>query len=473
MIENFRKLAKTKIMQAILLTLVVAFMLSGLSAGFLSQATDNYIVKVAGEKIYPSQVQEEYRNITRVLAERGMDTDESMLALLGITQQRILNEMINRKLLFAEVDSLGLTVSDDLLRKEITTSPDFQVDGKFNNDTFKRFLYTRGQREHQYLDELRQEISSSVLLGTLFGAIEAPEKVLEIGEKEVSARYDIEIVEIPADFAELDTAATDEELEEYLSVSPQTFERAESRAVSFASVAKLEDARASLELATTIEDEIAGGATLDEIIAKYGTKLMQKTYIEQVPNSPINAMAYTMLEGEIEIIEEGDSYFVVQLDSVKEAYLPELAEIRDEVEKEWVALEKKSLSREQALELFAKAKAEKSFKSVPSKLKRKNFKKLSLPEFLQKGYLAMDGGKPESAAVGEVFGVYETISEGYVLARLKGKSYKKLGALEAEQYQTQASQAYANDLQQSYMNYLAAKHEVEFNEDDTAGTAAQ
>ena len=459
MIENFRKIAKNPIMKALMLVLVVSFMLSGLSAGFLSQSqTDNYIVEVAGEKIYPSQIEAEYKNIARNFSERGMQVDDKMLADLGVTQEKILNDLVQRKLIFAEVEQIGLTVSDDLLRKEILNAPIFQANGKFDADMFKRFLYIRGLREHQYLDEMRKEISGEAMMSILLGDIETPARVFELLKNRAATRFDIDGLLVAKDSAELKVAVTDEQLRDFHFTNSSVFERPESRSVSLASMKKLADVSKSLEMATAIEDDIAGGSTLDEIIKKNDLKLAQKTYVKQEPDSPSNSKAYQMQEGEIEIIENEESYLIIQLDKISEKHVPDLADIKAEVEQAWRDAEKQKLSKQLAIDLYE------SKKFDTSGFKTQSFNKISSEGFAENGFSKLRGVTPAEAKQGEVFGLYETIDGSYLITRLSGKSIATLTDKELETYKQMFGNAYATELQQSYLNYLAAKHGVEFNE---------
>jgi hypothetical protein len=385
-----------------------------------------------------------------------MNVDDDMLSMLGVTRQNILNDMLQKKLILAEVDSLGLTVSDDLLRKEITASSDFQEGGKFNLDSFKRFLYVRGLREHKYLDQLRKEISGNVLLGTLFGNIELPEKISQMQLDSAGTKYDIELTKIPANFAELKVIADDETLQTYLNSNTNIFEREETRKVSFFELDKLDDARESLEMATAIEDEVAGGATLQEIAKKHSATVMQKD-VTANDSSDIAKKAVELSVGDIEVIEKDDAYSIVQLDDVKESYVPELAEIRTDVEREWKEAEKQRLSREYAIELF-ESKAENN-----SNLQTENLNKISAQELAQKGYTSLRGLNIVEAKAGESFALLETLDGNYAIAKLKGKKIEKLAQKDMEAYQDSLQQAYASELQQDYMKYLAEKHGVEFN----------
>jgi hypothetical protein len=75
------------------------------------------------------------------------------------------------------------------------------------------------------------------------------------------------------------------------------------------------------------------------------------------------------------------------------------------------------------------------------------------------------GITPAEAAEGEVFGLYETADSGYLITLLRDKKVATLSNKELENYKQTFQQAYATELQQSYLNYLAAKHGVEFNKE--------
>ena len=465
MIENFRKIAKNPIMRVLLLVLVVSFMLSGLSAGFSSVShTDNYIVKVADEKIYTSQIDAEYKNIARGFAERGLQVDDKMLADLGVSQEKILNELVQRKLVFAEVHEMGLTVSNDYLRKVIVNNPAFQVSGKFDADTFKRFLYIRGLREHQYLDELRKEISGEAMMQILFADVQTPARVFELLKNRAATKFYIEAALIPADYAELKETPTEPELKDFLFANSELFERPETRDISYVELKKIEDEKASHAMAVAIEDDIAGGATLEEIAKKHSGKV-EKSQVTKETLSDISELAFGLDESEISEVKEteGKTYLIGQVDKITERHLPELAAIKDEVAKEWTIAEKQKISRQFAIDFYEESKEKGAF--APNKLKVQNFSNVSATEFAQKGLSKLRGITPAEAQEGAVFGLYENAEGGYLVTRLKDKKVATLSNKELENYKQVFQQAYATELQQSYLNYLAAKHGVEFNKE--------
>ncbi len=87
-------------------------------------------------------------------------------------ERMILDNLIMKRLLIQKIDSLGIKISDERVKKSIKTIPYFiDKSGKFDNKIFKRYLeyshqnlpdFYRMRREELLIDELRQLIETGV-----------------------------------------------------------------------------------------------------------------------------------------------------------------------------------------------------------------------------------------------------------------------------------------------------------------------
>ena len=88
MLRATRKLADYKIVKLLLVVIILAFMLTGVSAGFMADFNDNYLVKVGKEKIYPQQIQQKYARLVQSLQDRGWKLTSRCLPQWGLVANR-------------------------------------------------------------------------------------------------------------------------------------------------------------------------------------------------------------------------------------------------------------------------------------------------------------------------------------------------------------------------------------------------
>lgn len=77
-------------------------------------------------------------------------------------KRTVLYRLINRMLLIHKADELGLTPSDQMVARAITSMPEFQTDGRFNLDRYKAAL---GNAPSDFEQSIKDDISTSRLQG--------------------------------------------------------------------------------------------------------------------------------------------------------------------------------------------------------------------------------------------------------------------------------------------------------------------
>ncbi|MBN9343619.1 MAG: hypothetical protein BGO76_08105 [Caedibacter sp. 38-128] len=225
----------------------------------------------------------------------------------------ILERLVNDTLLNKETQRLGVTVTDDFLRRIVTEDKNFHDEkGVFDRQRFNIFLSQTGLTEVNFFNEIRQEILRNELMEAVFGGIKAPASLVQRIYAFVEQKRLISIATIESAKIKLDHEPTQEEVKgfydknstlftapEYRDISAliltptvvmpliqldeaqikQAYEtrREEFKEQSFAKVKdKISDdlkkqmaADKLYELTNKIDDAIGGGATLEEVSKKY------------------------------------------------------------------------------------------------------------------------------------------------------------------------------------------------------------
>ncbi|OJX11213.1 MAG: hypothetical protein BGO77_07540 [Caedibacter sp. 37-49] len=230
----------------------------------------------------------------------------------------VLERLVNDTLLNKEVERLGLTVTDDFLRRLVTEDKNFQNEKKvFDRQKFEMFLAQAGLTENNFFNQIRQEILRNELIEALFGGVIAPASLVQrvyafVGQKRV-----LSIATIESSKLKLDQEPRQEEAKEFYNKNKPLFTAPEYRDVSLllleqsnvlpliqldeAQIKKAYQSRSEefkgesfekvkakiandlkkpmvaeklYELTNKIDDAIGGGATLEEVSKQYQLPLI-------------------------------------------------------------------------------------------------------------------------------------------------------------------------------------------------------
>ena len=99
MLQLMRRFAKSLVFKVFAYILIAAFALTGVSAGFMADFSDNYMIKVAGEKIYPHKVERRYQQLIANIQAQGVNFTEEQFIAMGVNREQILKKMVEEKLL--------------------------------------------------------------------------------------------------------------------------------------------------------------------------------------------------------------------------------------------------------------------------------------------------------------------------------------------------------------------------------------
>lgn len=160
-----------KIMQFVLLLFIApAFALFGLE-GYNTVSADANALAIVGD--YPIS-QEEFDQVKRerieeARAQSGDNFDPKVFESPEINRQ-LLDTLVLQYLLQQSVQKQYLTASDKALAEDIARTPLFQVDGKFDLETYKRELAARGLTPNQHEANVRFALARNQVLDPVLRA---------------------------------------------------------------------------------------------------------------------------------------------------------------------------------------------------------------------------------------------------------------------------------------------------------------
>ena len=127
----------------------------------------NDVVKVGDSAISLNEYETEITNYKQQL--RSRNVDESLINETVLADE-VLQNLVDRALLENQSRFLGMTVSDDTIKRLLQQDPTFHdVNGQFSNDIFTAYLQNRGMNTQMLFDIFRTQLSLRQLTRSLLG----------------------------------------------------------------------------------------------------------------------------------------------------------------------------------------------------------------------------------------------------------------------------------------------------------------
>lgn len=157
MLQNIRDNSKGIVAKIIVGLIAVTFALFGVESLVSLTSGSNAPATVNGEEISERDVlQGADLQRRQLLAQMGPDADPALLDD-SLIRKAVLDGLIEQEVLVQSARSQGITISDQNLDQLIITTPDFQVDGRFDRQQYEAMLRNAGYSPLMYKELLRKE----------------------------------------------------------------------------------------------------------------------------------------------------------------------------------------------------------------------------------------------------------------------------------------------------------------------------
>ena len=373
MLQQIREKFTGWIALAILGLIAVTFVFVG-GANFAFMA-NNYAAEVAGSEITVAEFETAYRNQLAQNPSWAQLPEEFKTQI----RQRILELLIRERLVDLYLAEHGYQISDEQLISAIQRVPDFQVDGRFDRETYRAVLLQNGydptrfeaaQRQMMRENQLQRAIGATAVVTpadyrrylNLVGEqrlvslatfdIESVAEGIEVTDEMVAAYYesnptlfqtpesaDIEYIEIRRDAVARTIDVTEDQLEQYYLENLDRYQQDEQRQARHILILSEDDAEAAEALARDLLARIAAGEDFEALAREYsadgGTAeqggdlgVLTRT---QLPGE-LGSAIFSMQEGQVEGPVRTDfGYHIVRLDRILEQGPLPLDQVRGEL----------------------------------------------------------------------------------------------------------------------------------------------
>lgn len=252
MMDRLREGVNSIAVKIILGLIILSFIFAGVGS-YLVSGSNNAAAKVGNTEIGRGQFEQAYQNERNRMQSQMGDYFSNLLAdpaYVASFRRSVLDRMINDVLVEQHADSLGLRISDEQVRKLILEMPQFQSEGKFDQDIYQMALRRAGFNAESFAEYIRRDL----LRSQLSSALQASEFTLQ-GEIDaqnalIAQTRDIRTITLSVKEFANKTSLTDEEIEQYYTQNTERYTRPEQAKVSY-----IELSAKQLAEQVTISDE--------------------------------------------------------------------------------------------------------------------------------------------------------------------------------------------------------------------------
>lgn len=235
MLENIRESSQGIVAKSILGLIILTFAVAGI--GSYTNSVDTSVAEVNGEKISQAEFDKAYQAQRNRMTQQFGDMFESLSAdatYMRTFRQGVLDNLINEKLVDQNNRDLAIRVSDKMIKDTIVAMPEFQVDGKFDNNRYLAVIQQAGFfQASAFRDYLRVEMTRRQLTQSLV----ATEFNLPYQEQLVSAlqsqKRDIKFATIKAEQFAKDIEVSEDEINAYYLGNQAQFQNQEKVKVNY------------------------------------------------------------------------------------------------------------------------------------------------------------------------------------------------------------------------------------------------
>lgn len=279
MLQNIRDNAQGVIAKIIIGFICITFALFGVDALFGISSSGKPVAEVNDREIDERDLNRALETRKRrLIAEMGEDVDPSVLEDPALRTQ-VLEELVQREVLLQKARDLGMEFSARQVEEMLVNTPEFQVDGTFNQGVFERAVRAQGMSPAMFRDFLREEMMLSQLQFGLEQSGFVTKAELEVAVQLQGQTRDLAWLTISAQEQGASLEFVEDDLRAYYEANPEQFSLPERVGVEFVVID-----RAQLSETLEISDESLQQAYEAEVSAlQAGEERLAKHILFEVP----------------------------------------------------------------------------------------------------------------------------------------------------------------------------------------------
>jgi peptidyl-prolyl cis-trans isomerase D len=199
MLDLMRKHAQSWFIKLLLGGIVVTFISWGGYSRYQQRA--NTVAFVNGEALGTADFERAYQRVVQYYrAQLGDKLDETALKAMGV-RQKVYDELVDRMLVLQEAARLGVGASQEQIRVRIATMPAFQVDGRFNEEAYRKVLAANQLTPAAFEEQQRTDLAMENLRRLVSGFAKVSEAEAQADWRDRNEKVTLDYASFrPADF---------------------------------------------------------------------------------------------------------------------------------------------------------------------------------------------------------------------------------------------------------------------------------
>lgn len=229
MLENIRENSQGLVAKIILGFIILTFAVAGI--GSYTNSVDTSVAEVNGVKISQVEFDKAYQNQRNSMAQQYGEMFETLAAdenYMANFRASVVDNLITSELLDQASDALAIRVSDETIKEYIREIPAFQVDGKFDNNTYLARINQMGYyQSSDFRDAVRVDMTRRQLAMAVEGSeFSLPYQVEQLQTLQNQKR-DLRFATISAKQFEASVDVTESEINDYYQANQINFQNEE------------------------------------------------------------------------------------------------------------------------------------------------------------------------------------------------------------------------------------------------------
>lgn len=248
MLERIREGAQGPWAMVIIGLIVLSFVFAGVGS-YLTSPASSAAATVNGEEISAQDLERAYQNQRAQMEARfgeGVSALFSDPSYLAQYKSGVLDSLIGDVLLKQHAESLGLRASDQQVKEAIVSIPQFQFDGKFDNERYKTAIAQSGFQPNEFRDYIRREMTRDQLSRAIGGSVFVTDSVVSAQIALEQQTRDANTLVVSASSFVNDVEVTQEDIEDYYNANLTRFDTEEQVELAYVEL-KVSDLQKNVE----------------------------------------------------------------------------------------------------------------------------------------------------------------------------------------------------------------------------------
>lgn len=179
MLQSLRDQSGKWFIKVLFVAIALSFVIWGIGDVIQGFRANRPVAKVGGAVVtidnYLSSLQSATAHIQASVKAKLTGIQLKQMGLQG----RVVEDLVNQLLVERELKRLHLSISDHTVRSVVHSMPAFHREGRFDKEMFTQILRSNHVSESKFLEDIKQNLMSQQLMGSLLDQAKLPEKYVQ------------------------------------------------------------------------------------------------------------------------------------------------------------------------------------------------------------------------------------------------------------------------------------------------------